>query len=240
VHASDNPNFANLLIRQVGPGSDVSVDIGPLISPDALKRAESIIESSVNQGAKLFMDGRKPSVPVANAGGNFLGPTILADVTPHNIAYTEEIFGPVLVTLCVDTLDEAIALINANPYGNGTAIFTSSGAVARKYQHEIDVGLVGINVPIPVPVPFFRSGLRGGGGAANDSSFVRCARSFTGSRGSIRADVNFYGKQVRVVQHVCGQSTSVVSSSFFEFCLCVCVCEGGRGGGLSWMFMLLA
>jgi malonate-semialdehyde dehydrogenase (acetylating) / methylmalonate-semialdehyde dehydrogenase len=140
-------------------------------------------------------------VPAANASGNFLGPTILADVSPSSIAYTEEIFGPVLVTLSVDTLDEAIALINSNPYGNGTAVFTSSGAVARKYQHEIDVGLVGINVPIPVPVPFFRC-VR-----ADRICLCRLVQhkphlcyllcSFTGSRGSIRADVNFYGKQVK-------------------------------------------
>ena len=88
-------------------------------------------------------------------------------------AYKEEIFGPVLNVLCVDTMEEAIELINANPYGNGTAIFTTNGTAARKYQHEIDVGQVGINVPIPVPLPHF---------------------SFTGSRASIRGDLNFYGK----------------------------------------------
>lgn len=87
--------------------------------------------------------------------------------------YTEEIFGPVLVCVNVDTLEEAIAFTNANPYGNGCAIFTSSGGAARKFRREIDVGQVGINVPIPVPLPFF---------------------SFTGSRASIRGDLNFYGK----------------------------------------------
>jgi malonate-semialdehyde dehydrogenase (acetylating)/methylmalonate-semialdehyde dehydrogenase len=87
--------------------------------------------------------------------------------------YDEEIFGPVLSIVRVDTLEEAIALVNKNKYGNGTAIFTQSGAVARKYVHEIDVGQVGVNVPIPVPLPFF---------------------SFTGSKGSIRGDINFYGK----------------------------------------------
>eukprot|EP00003_Mantamonas_plastica_P033760 TRINITY_DN9898_c1_g3_i3.p2 TRINITY_DN9898_c1_g3~~TRINITY_DN9898_c1_g3_i3.p2 ORF type:complete len:127 (-),score=45.57 TRINITY_DN9898_c1_g3_i3:12-392(-) len=88
--------------------------------------------------------------------------------------YKEEIFGPVMVCLEVDTMEDAIELTNKNPYGNGTAIFTKNGAAARKYQNEIDVGQVGINVPIPVPLPMF---------------------SFTGSRGSIRGDVNFYGKQ---------------------------------------------
>ncbi len=89
--------------------------------------------------------------------------------------YTQEIFGPVLVVLEVDTLDEAIALVNANPFGNGTGLFTQSGAAARKFQSEIDVGQVGINIPIPVPVPFF---------------------SFTGSRGSKLGDLGPYGKQV--------------------------------------------
>jgi len=87
--------------------------------------------------------------------------------------YREEVFGPVLICMEVDTLDEAIKIINANPYGNGTAIFTRSGAAARKFQHEVDCGQIGINVPIPVPLPFF---------------------SFTGSRASIRGDLNFYGK----------------------------------------------
>lgn len=92
--------------------------------------------------------------------------------------YTEEIFGPVLVTLNVDTLDDAINLINANPYGNGTAIFTTNGATARKFTQDIECGQVGVNVPIPVPLPMF---------------------SFTGSRGSFLGDANFYGKAV------CGQ-----------------------------------
>lgn len=92
--------------------------------------------------------------------------------------YTEEIFGPVLVTLNVDTLDDAINLINSNPYGNGTAIFTTNGATARKFTQEIDVGQVGVNVPIPVPLPMF---------------------SFTGSRGSFLGDANFYGKAVRFI-----------------------------------------
>lgn len=92
--------------------------------------------------------------------------------------YKEEIFGPVLVCLNVDTLDDAIKLINANPYGNGTAIFTTNGATARKFTQEIDVGQVGVNVPIPVPLPMF---------------------SFTGSRGSFLGDSHFYGKQVLII-----------------------------------------
>ncbi|KAF9991477.1 Methylmalonate-semialdehyde dehydrogenase [acylating] mitochondrial, partial [Modicella reniformis] len=105
--------------------------------------------------------------------GNFVGPSILTNVKTHMECYREEIFGPVLVCLNAETLDEAIEIINKNPYGNGTAIFTQSGATARKFSNEVDAGNVGINVPIPVPLPMF---------------------SFTGSRGSIRGDVNFYGK----------------------------------------------
>lgn len=162
---------------KVGSGFESSTDVGPLISPEAKERAERLIEQGVQDGAQLLLDGR--GVKVAGfEKGNFLGPTVLAGVDAKNRAYTEEIFAPVLVTVNVDTLEEAIALTNANKYGNGCAIFTQSGAVARKYQHEIDVGQVGINVPIPVPLPFF---------------------SFTGSRGSIRGDVHFYGKQVRCV-----------------------------------------
>merc|ERR1719238_511685 len=105
---------------------------------------------------------------------SWLGPTLITGVKPEMTCYKEEIFGPALVVLTADSLEEAIQLINNNPYGNGTAIFTASGAAARKFQHEIDVGQVGINVPIPVPLPYF---------------------SFTGSRASIRGDVHFYGKQ---------------------------------------------
>lgn len=141
---------------KVGPGHFSDVDVGPMISPEAKARAETIIADAVKQGASLLVDGRKPKVPAGYEKGNYMGPTILTKVTPDNVAYKEEIFGPVLVTMGVPTMDDAIKLINANPYGNGTAIFTSSGATARRYQHEIDVGQVGINVPIPVPLPMFR------------------------------------------------------------------------------------
>ena len=107
--------------------------------------------------------------------GNFVGPTIFSGVKPGMSIYEQEIFGPVLVVLEVASLDEAIDLINANPNGNGVALFTQSGAAARKFQEDIDVGQVGINVPIPVPVPLF---------------------SFTGSRGSKLGDLGPYGKQV--------------------------------------------
>ena len=154
---------------KVGSGFDEGVDVGPLISKESKDRVESIISRSVEEGAKLELDGRETDVH-GYATGNFVGPTVLSNIDVENIAYKEEIFGSVLVCLEVDTLDEAIELVNSNPYGNGTGIFTQSGACARKFVHEIDVGQVGVNVPIPVPLPFF---------------------SFTGSRGSIRGDVHF-------------------------------------------------
>ncbi|KAJ0398523.1 hypothetical protein ATCC90586_009973 [Pythium insidiosum] len=157
---------------KVNGGLEAGTDVGPLITKEAKARVEQLIQAGVDQGAELLLDGRGVKVP-KYPNGNFVGPTVLNNVSPDNIAYTEEIFGPVMVCTSVDTLDEAIELINRNPYGNGTSIFTSSGAAARKFQHEIDVGQVGINVPIPVPLPFF---------------------SFTGSRASIRGDINFYGK----------------------------------------------
>ena len=125
-------------------------------------------------GVTAKVDGREVTVP-GYEQGNFVGPTLFSGVKTDMQVYTQEIFGPVLVTLEVDTLDEAIALVNANPFGNGTGLFTQSGAAARKFQSEIDVGQVGINIPIPVPVPFF---------------------SFTGSRGSKLGDLGPYGKQV--------------------------------------------
>jgi malonate-semialdehyde dehydrogenase (acetylating)/methylmalonate-semialdehyde dehydrogenase len=133
-----------------------------------------LIDQGIKEGAKLDLDGRNIKV-AGYEKGNFVGPTIFSDVKPNMSIYTTEIFGPVMVIVNAQTLDEAIALINANPFGNGTGIFTQSGAAARKFQNEIDVGQVGINVPIPVPVPFF---------------------SFTGSRGSKLGDLGPYGKQV--------------------------------------------
>lgn len=108
---------------------------------DALKRAERLIQEGIDKGATLLLDGRGVKV-AGSEKGNFIGPTILSNVTADNPAYTEEIFGPVLTIVSVDTLDDAIAFINANPYGNGTAIFTASGAAARKFQRDVDVGQV--------------------------------------------------------------------------------------------------
>ena len=158
---------------KVSGGFESDTDVGPLITAEAKQRVESLIQSGVKEGAALSLDGR--GLRVADyPKGNFVGPTILSGVKPHMKCYTEEIFGPVLIILYADTLDQAIEIINKNPYGNGTALFTTNGASARKFQNEVDVGQIGINVPIPVPLPMF---------------------SFTGSRSSIRGDLHFYGKQ---------------------------------------------
>ncbi len=159
---------------KVSAGVEKGTDVGPVVSKSAKSRILGLVEEGINAGATLELDGR--SVKVAGyENGNFVGPTIFSGVTPQMSIYTTEIFGPVMVIVGVDSLDDAIKLTNDNPFGNGTAIFTQSGAAARKFQNEIDVGQVGINVPIPVPVPFF---------------------SFTGSRGSKLGDLGPYGKQV--------------------------------------------
>ncbi|KAI5954957.1 ALD6 [Candida jiufengensis] len=157
-----------------GSGFDKSSDLGPLINPESLTKAEEIIENSVKAGAELLLDGRGYRPKDSKfANGNFLAPTILSNVKPGQRAYDEEIFAPVLSIVNVDTIDEAIQLINDNKYGNGVSIFTSNGGSAQYFTKRIDVGQVGVNVPIPVPLPMF---------------------SFTGSRGSFLGDLNFYGK----------------------------------------------
>ncbi|CAB3750514.1 CoA-acylating methylmalonate-semialdehyde dehydrogenase [Paraburkholderia solisilvae] len=158
----------------VNAGSEPHTDVGPVVSRAAKERILGLIDSGVKQGATLALDGRGVKVS-GYENGNFIGPTIFTDVTTDMDIYTSEIFGPVLVVLHVPTLDDAIALVNRNPFGNGVGVFTQSGAAARKFQSEIDIGQVGINIPIPVPVPFF---------------------SFTGSRGSKLGDLGPYGKQV--------------------------------------------
>ncbi|HEX7893380.1 MAG TPA: CoA-acylating methylmalonate-semialdehyde dehydrogenase [Terriglobales bacterium] len=158
----------------VNAGNESNTDIGPVVSRAAKQRVLGLIEAGIKEGATLALDGRDVVVK-GYEDGNFVGPTIFTDVTTDMQIYKTEIFGPVLVVLQVATLDDAIALVNSNPFGNGVGLFTQSGAAARKFQSEIDVGQVGINIPIPVPVPYF---------------------SFTGSRGSKLGDLGPYGKQV--------------------------------------------
>jgi malonate-semialdehyde dehydrogenase (acetylating)/methylmalonate-semialdehyde dehydrogenase len=142
---------------RVGPGSDDTSELGPLVTAEARDRVTGYIASGEQQGATLVADGRGLVVP-GHEGGFFVGPTVLDHVTTTMDAYRDEIFGPVLVIVRVDTLDEAIALINANPYGNGTAVFTSGGAAARRFRREVTVGMIGINVAIPVPMAYHSFG----------------------------------------------------------------------------------
>ncbi|WP_115719083.1 CoA-acylating methylmalonate-semialdehyde dehydrogenase [Gallaecimonas mangrovi] len=179
-------------LAKVRPGlwNDKDAAFGPLISPKAKARVQALIAAGKEEGANCLLDGSDFSVE-GYENGNWLGPTLFSEVTPEMRIYREEIFGPVLCLVNADSLASAIALVNANPYGNGTSIFTASGAAARKYQHEISVGQVGINVPIPVPLPFF---------------------SFTGWKGSFYGDQHAYGKQaVRFYTE-----TKTVTARWFE------------------------
>ncbi|HIG59325.1 MAG TPA: CoA-acylating methylmalonate-semialdehyde dehydrogenase [Gammaproteobacteria bacterium] len=168
------PDVAKAM-SEVRPGAwdDNGAGYGPQISPQAKARILDYIEKGKQEGANCLLDGSDCSVD-GLPQGNWVGPTLFSDVTPKMTIYTDEIFGPVLVAVNADTLEEAISLINANPYGNGTSLFTSSGGAARKFQSEIEVGQVGINIPIPVPLPFF---------------------SFTGWKNSFYGDHHVYGKQ---------------------------------------------
>jgi malonate-semialdehyde dehydrogenase (acetylating)/methylmalonate-semialdehyde dehydrogenase len=175
---------------KVNAGHEPNTDVGPVISTRAKARVLDLINSGVEQGAELLLDGRDVQVP-GYEQGNFVGPTIFNQVTTEMRIYKEEVFGPVLAIMHVDTLEQAIALINANPFGNGVGLFTQNGNTARTFQNQIDIGQVGINIPIPVPVPFF---------------------SFTGSRGSKLGDLGPYGKQA--VQFY--TQTKTITSRWFE------------------------
>lgn len=152
---------------KVNGGFEEGADLGPVISPQSKERIEGLIASAEEEGATILLDGRGFK-PEKYPNGNWVGPTIITNVKPHMRCYKEEIFGPVLVCLNVESLDEAIDLINANEYGNGVAIFTRSGATATAFQKNIEAGQVGINVPIPVPLPMFsftgnKKSIAGGG-----------------------------------------------------------------------------
>ena len=156
-----------------GAWNDEKAAYGPQITPQARKRIIGFIAAGKEEGAECLLDGSDCTVE-GYPDGNWVGPTLFSNVAADMSIYREEIFGPVLLCAQVASLDEAIGMINANPYGNGVSIFTSSGAAARRFQHEIDVGQVGVNIPIPVPLPFF---------------------SFTGWRQSFFGDQHAYGKQ---------------------------------------------
>ena len=156
-----------------GPWNDDRAAYGPQITRAARDRIVGCIERGKAEGARCLLDGSDCAV-AGYPDGNWVGPTLFAGVRPDMSIYADEIFGPVLVTSEVETLDEALDLVNANPYGNGVSLFTSSGGAARRFQREVEVGQVGINVPIPVPLPFF---------------------SFTGWKDSFFGDQHVYGKQ---------------------------------------------
>jgi malonate-semialdehyde dehydrogenase (acetylating)/methylmalonate-semialdehyde dehydrogenase len=156
---------------RVGAGTDPDSEMGPLISAAHRDRVAGYIDAGASSGASVVVDGRQGDLP---PGGFFLGTTLLDRVTPEMSVYTDEIFGPVLSIVRVDTYDEAVSLINANPYANGVAIFTRDGGAARRFQFEVEVGMVGINVPIPVPVAYY---------------------SFGGWKSSLFGDTHMYGPE---------------------------------------------
>ncbi|WP_411686357.1 CoA-acylating methylmalonate-semialdehyde dehydrogenase [Acinetobacter pseudolwoffii] len=195
IMVGDTKHWVDELVNKtktlkVNAGHEPNTDVGPVISTRAKARVIDLINSGVEQGAELLLDGRDVNVP-GYEKGNFVGPTIFNQVTTDMRIYQEEVFGPVLAIIHVDTLEQAIALINANPFGNGVGLFTQNGNTARTFQNQIDIGQVGINIPIPVPVPFF---------------------SFTGSRGSKLGDLGPYGKQA--VQFY--TQTKTITSRWFE------------------------
>ncbi|MEV4006811.1 CoA-acylating methylmalonate-semialdehyde dehydrogenase [Actinomadura sp. NPDC049753] len=140
---------------KVGPGLEAGSEMGPVVSPDALARIRGSIASGVEAGADLVVDGREIDV---RGDGFFVGPTLFDRVTPEMDVYRDEIFGPVLAVVRAGSLQEAIDLINANDWANGTAIFTSSGRAARLFQRRVQVGMIGVNVPVPVPMAFYSFG----------------------------------------------------------------------------------
>jgi malonate-semialdehyde dehydrogenase (acetylating)/methylmalonate-semialdehyde dehydrogenase len=161
VGAAGDPLVAAIAERArtlpVGPGARPGVEMGPVVTAAHRERIRGFVVAGLEEGAKLVVDGRKLRVEGAGSGF-FIGPSLFDQVKTSMSIYREEIFGPVLVVLRADTLDEAIELVNRNPYGNGTAIFTRSGAAAQRFAREIQVGMVGVNVPIPVPMAFFSFG----------------------------------------------------------------------------------
>jgi malonate-semialdehyde dehydrogenase (acetylating)/methylmalonate-semialdehyde dehydrogenase len=137
---------------RVGDGLEESTDVGPVVSCAARDRICQWIERGVQSGAQLVLDGRRPG---GDPGGSFVGPTILDEVTPDMDIAREEVFGPVLSVIRAGSLDEAIGIVNLSRFGNGTSIFTESGASVRRFRHEVQAGMVGVNIGVAAPVAFF-------------------------------------------------------------------------------------
>jgi malonate-semialdehyde dehydrogenase (acetylating)/methylmalonate-semialdehyde dehydrogenase len=142
---------------KVGDGAEPGVEMGPLITREHRERVAGYLDAGAREGARLLRDGRTLTVP-GRPEGFFLGPSLFDGVRPHMSVYRDEIFGPVLCVLRAETYEEGLALINASPYGNGTAVFTRDGGAARRFQLEVEAGMVGVNVPIPVPVGYHSFG----------------------------------------------------------------------------------
>ncbi len=158
---------------KVGPGTDPDAEMGPLITREHRDKVASFIAAGEAAGADVVVDGRQ-HVLYQDGEGFFLGVSLLDRVTPEMECYRDEIFGPVLEIVRAETYPEALGIINDNPYGNGTAIFTRDGGVARQFQFEVNAGMVGINVPIPVPVAYY---------------------SFGGWKASLFGDTHMYGPE---------------------------------------------
>jgi malonate-semialdehyde dehydrogenase (acetylating)/methylmalonate-semialdehyde dehydrogenase len=140
---------------RVGDGIEETTDVGPVISCDARDRIRGWIDRGVEEGATLAVDGRRPDGDALAADGAYLAPTILDEANPDMEIVKEEIFGPVLTVVRVETLDDAIDVVNRSRFGNGTSIFTESGASVRRFRHEVQAGMIGVNIGVAAPVAFF-------------------------------------------------------------------------------------
>jgi malonate-semialdehyde dehydrogenase (acetylating)/methylmalonate-semialdehyde dehydrogenase len=158
---------------KVGPGTDPEAEMGPLVTKQHRDKVASYLESAAAQGATVVADGREHPL-YTESEGFFLGTSLIDDVRPDMDCYRDEIFGPVLTVMRVDTYEDGLRLINDNPYGNGTAIFTRDGGAARQFQFDVQVGMVGVNVPVPVPVSYY---------------------SFGGWKASLFGDTHMYGPE---------------------------------------------
>ena len=159
---------------RVGPGTDDRSEMGPLVTGPHRDKVASYLDSGVREGATLAVDGRVHPVTGGDRDGFWLGPSVLDHVTPEISCYRDEIFGPVLSVIRVPTYDDALRLVSENPYGNGVAIYTNDGGAARRFVAEVEVGMVGVNVPIPVPMAYY---------------------SFGGWKASLFGDTHIYGTE---------------------------------------------
>jgi malonate-semialdehyde dehydrogenase (acetylating)/methylmalonate-semialdehyde dehydrogenase len=159
---------------KIAPGDEEGAEMGPLVTRQHRDKVASYIDSGAAEGATVRVDGREHVLYDKESGGFFLGVSLMDNVSPEMECYRDEIFGPVLQIVRVDSYPEALKLVNDNQYGNGTAIFTRDGGAARQYQFDVNVGMVGINVPIPVPVAYY---------------------SFGGWKASLFGDIHMYGPE---------------------------------------------